>query len=184
MKEKIVKVALKIFSSKGFHGTSIREISAAANVSLPTIYYYFKDKTNLFEEVVANEFFKLHKKMQVGIKPTGSNPAHSYAQGIIAAKRLNKYERDVLAMAIKVGLGFDGVGSIHERIRMWEKERNDQNKSFLSKFVNIDFELEEDFVSLLVDITEHMMIRIILLGEDIPDEAITKRFELLFKCIT
>lgn len=51
-KEIIIESALKLFSTKGFEGTSVREIAADAGVNVAMINYYFGSKEKLFESVV------------------------------------------------------------------------------------------------------------------------------------
>lgn len=51
-KEIIIQSALKLFSTKGFEGTSVREIATDANVNVAMINYYFVSKEKLFESVV------------------------------------------------------------------------------------------------------------------------------------
>ncbi len=51
-KEIIIESALKLFSTKGFEGTSVREIAADAGVNVAMINYYFGSKESLFESVV------------------------------------------------------------------------------------------------------------------------------------
>lgn len=51
-KEIIIESAIKLFSNKGFEGTSVREIAADAGVNVAMINYYFESKEKLFESVV------------------------------------------------------------------------------------------------------------------------------------
>ena len=51
-KETIIQSALKLFSTKGFEGTSVREIASDAGVNVAMINYYFTSKENLFKSVV------------------------------------------------------------------------------------------------------------------------------------
>jgi AcrR family transcriptional regulator len=51
-KQTIIDSALKLFSTKGFEGTSVREIAADADVNVAMINYYFLSKEKLFESVV------------------------------------------------------------------------------------------------------------------------------------
>jgi len=51
-KEIIIQSALKLFSAKGFEGTSVREIASDAGVNVAMINYYFTSKENLFKSVV------------------------------------------------------------------------------------------------------------------------------------
>ena len=43
----ILKSAAKIFAEKGFHHTSVRDISRATRMSLSGLYYYFTTKEEL-----------------------------------------------------------------------------------------------------------------------------------------
>ncbi len=56
-KERIERVATRLFALYGFDGTSIRRIVGEARVTKPVLYYYFKDKRSLYlsllEEAVA-----------------------------------------------------------------------------------------------------------------------------------
>ena len=56
-KARIAQVARRKFARRGFDATSIRQIVAEARVTKPVLYYYFKNKRDLFlsllEEAVA-----------------------------------------------------------------------------------------------------------------------------------
>ncbi len=47
-KDKVIKAAIRVFSKKGYDGASMREIAAAARLTKPMIYYYFKNKKCLY----------------------------------------------------------------------------------------------------------------------------------------
>lgn len=51
-KETIIESALRLFSTKGFEGTSVRDIATDAGVNVAMISYYFGSKEKLFESVV------------------------------------------------------------------------------------------------------------------------------------
>jgi AcrR family transcriptional regulator len=55
-KQRIIDSAITIFNSKGFDGTSIREIAQKANVNVSNISYYFKGKTGLLEFLIQTFF--------------------------------------------------------------------------------------------------------------------------------
>lgn len=56
----IIKTASKLFSKKGFNGTSIRDIATKSKVNIAAINYHFGNKENLFFEV----FKCAHKKFE------------------------------------------------------------------------------------------------------------------------
>jgi AcrR family transcriptional regulator len=51
-RERIIEAAERIFSIKGLHGASLREIARASNVNVNLIPYHFKDKAGLFVSVM------------------------------------------------------------------------------------------------------------------------------------
>lgn len=59
--KRIKEVAAEHFNTNGYHGTTIRNIAKDINCSLPMIYYY-KNKKELFDEIIKKEYFSLLKK--------------------------------------------------------------------------------------------------------------------------
>ncbi len=56
-KGKILKSALKLFSQKGYLGTTTKEIAKEANIAEVTLFRYFISKEKLFIEVLKNQSF-------------------------------------------------------------------------------------------------------------------------------
>jgi AcrR family transcriptional regulator len=56
--EQIVKGASKVFLEKGFHPTTIREISEAAGMSMGQLYHYVSSKDDIL--------FLIHRSLQIG----------------------------------------------------------------------------------------------------------------------
>jgi AcrR family transcriptional regulator len=52
-KQRILEIANKVFSEKGYSGTTTREIAAIAGVNELTIFRHFGKKENLFQEVIS-----------------------------------------------------------------------------------------------------------------------------------
>jgi AcrR family transcriptional regulator len=51
-KEKLVDTAIKLFSSKGYEATSVRDIAAAMNMTVSNIYHYFGSKEGLLRAIL------------------------------------------------------------------------------------------------------------------------------------
>ncbi|HUI60195.1 MAG TPA: helix-turn-helix domain-containing protein [Steroidobacteraceae bacterium] len=56
-RERILDVALELFTDQGFDGTSIREIAERIHISKPAIYYHFASK----EEILMALHMRLHE---------------------------------------------------------------------------------------------------------------------------
>jgi len=62
-KEKILSVAGSLFAKHGYDNTSIRDISKEAGVNLASINYHFKNKLNLYKEVMNASMVSLELKI-------------------------------------------------------------------------------------------------------------------------
>ncbi|HZX11366.1 MAG TPA: TetR/AcrR family transcriptional regulator [Acidobacteriota bacterium] len=106
-REKILRVAKKVFARKGFDGARVDEIAQKAKVNKALIYYYFKSKEEILEEIM-KQFLeesldrkgslverqrKKEPKKQVGPKEL----IESFAEGIF---NLFKGNEDVLRIII------------------------------------------------------------------------------------
>jgi len=52
-RRRILKVALKHFAEYGYPGASIQRIVTDAKITKPTLYYYFRNKKDLYQGLVA-----------------------------------------------------------------------------------------------------------------------------------
>ncbi len=59
MRQRIIEAAFRVFVRKGFKGTSNREIAQEAGISPGLIYWYFRNKEDLFRAVVEAKSFAL-----------------------------------------------------------------------------------------------------------------------------
>lgn len=59
-REEILSVALALFSEKGFHNVTIREIAGRAEFSTGTLYNLFESKEALFSELLREPAQKIH----------------------------------------------------------------------------------------------------------------------------
>lgn len=64
-KERLIESALAEFSEKGYAKASLRKICADAGVTTGALYFFFKDKEDLFAAIVAQPFDEL-KKLLLG----------------------------------------------------------------------------------------------------------------------
>lgn len=72
-REQLVDVGRKLFAAKGFEGTSVEEIAAAAGVSKPVIYEHFGGKEGLYAVVVDREIDALLSAVTQTLTSTGTS---------------------------------------------------------------------------------------------------------------
>lgn len=71
-KGKILSVALELFAKKGYHATSISQISQKAKISKGLMYNYFASKEKLLDEIMEhgfNSLTELEYKVRKGVDP-------------------------------------------------------------------------------------------------------------------
>ena len=61
-KQKILDVSLKLFMQLGFENTYMDDIAQKVGITKPAVYYYFKDKQDLFE-AAAEQFLNQMAQM-------------------------------------------------------------------------------------------------------------------------
>lgn len=64
MKQRILKMAMKLFLEKGYENVTIRRIATKIEYSPATIYLYYKDKNEILYDLQVDGFEKLYKKQQ------------------------------------------------------------------------------------------------------------------------
>jgi AcrR family transcriptional regulator len=87
----IIEKALVLFSAHGYDGTGIQDITAAAGVTKPTLYYFFGSKDGLFEAVWETYFPLLETSL--GTYCTYEN-------------HIKDYENDVYGQLVRIVLVF------------------------------------------------------------------------------
>lgn len=178
LRKRIMEKAVALFSDKGYHGTSIREIAKAAECSLPMLYYYFKNKNDLYEEIVYVEFLKINEKLKSEL-PVHLHTKDIYTAYILQRKRLSEYEKAVYKMALKAWMCIEGNPEIQKKLKEWEESRIEFTKNLLKKHWG-DLEASDVFGSIFIRMLENMVDKIVLINEDMPDEQIRAEIYLIF----
>jgi AcrR family transcriptional regulator len=106
----ILRAALKLFSTRGYHGTSVRDIADAARVSTGNVYHQFPDKESLFNTLLEQYWDALgqpdlpfNKALAEGAFP---NDLEKLARGARAS--VDQYRRYVALIYVDV-VEFEGT---------------------------------------------------------------------------
>ncbi|MDF2595169.1 MAG: hypothetical protein K0R69_1510 [Clostridia bacterium] len=180
-REKILKESVRLFSDKGYHGTSMRDIASSSGCSLPTLYYYYKNKVDLFYEVAYKEFVLLIERLNAQVI-IGATVQETYFNAIKQRKELLSYDKAVYKLSLKVWLGFDGESKVRKDLIEWENGRVERTKKILERYVE-NKKMLPNFSNLFVRVMENVIEKIVLLDEEIPDEDIKNEIELLMKLL-
>ena len=66
----LLNAAFELFTSKGFHDTSIADIVAKAGIATGTFYLYFKDKTDIRNRLISSKATQLFRNACLKLNET------------------------------------------------------------------------------------------------------------------
>ena len=81
-KLKIERAALHLFTRKGFHGTTVREIAKKAGVSMGKLYIYYDTKEEIFIELVQRMGAKMEVLRQERIDSSADVPRSPFDEDV------------------------------------------------------------------------------------------------------
>lgn len=178
LRKRIKEVAVEHFNTNGYHGTTIRNIAKDVNCSLPMIYYYYKNKKELFDEIIKKEFFCLLKKQASHLKI--DNVVDFYTQFIYALNSLSSYDKQLYRLGIKVYLSFDGDEELMNLMDEWEKSIIPRHRQILKPYVkNVDNEVTA--VRTLIHLLETMIINIVVKNRSLPEDEIREEISIVLQ---
>ena len=71
-REQILSVSTQLFARHGYDRVTMRDISTAVGVTLPTIYHHFKDKENLYREVELESYGGMKNRLLSALEDDAS----------------------------------------------------------------------------------------------------------------
>lgn len=128
-RETILRAALKLFSTVGYHGTTVRDIAQAAKVSTGNVYHQFSDKESIFRELL-DEYFEQVASPEYPMNQAlaaGAFPNDMAALARAARDSVAKYRPYVALIYVDV-VEFDG-----SHIRRFYSEIADRFGAFLAQ---------------------------------------------------
>src|SRR5215471_5926289 len=84
-KEKILDAAEKLFGMNGFDATSLRDITAEAQVNLAAVNYHFQSKEALMESVISRRIQPVNRRRLELLDSAGENPTVEQVIGAFLA---------------------------------------------------------------------------------------------------
>ena len=119
-KDKILKVSLKLFASKGFKATTVRDIAGVMGVKQSALYNHFKNKDEILETLISNLTSSAIVTLFEG---KDSQVLHKQGKSLLAS----------IATTFKL-IGFDGQNEALYRLLMQEIFRNERIREIYSEY--------------------------------------------------
>lgn len=84
VRNRVIKAALHAFALHGFEGARLKDIAAAADISLPLLVYHFESKENLWETAMRQAAGLLDERIRDLNAATNLSPTDKLRQLVIA----------------------------------------------------------------------------------------------------
>jgi AcrR family transcriptional regulator len=111
--EFILRTAARIFAEKGYHPTTMRDISRATRVSLAGLYYYCKSKEELLFLIQDNCFGRVLARLEERLRETG-DPAERLR--VVVENHLSFFAANMAEMKVLSHEADALAGELHERV--------------------------------------------------------------------
>ncbi|MFX0037927.1 MAG: TetR/AcrR family transcriptional regulator [Promethearchaeota archaeon] len=162
-KEKILKIAIKMFEKDGFNKTYVNEIAAKAEVSIGTLYYHFpQGKLSIFQEIgkaSTSDYTPKLKKYGFSIENEYDTITDALKDLIFALVKIHSEERDfILAIQAEFFSKLDEYLKIKEEIATKEQGYA-QIEAFLKPFRDLISKFPKD--GLVLDGKEIQVFKVI-----------------------
>ena len=175
---RIKEVAVEHFNTNGYHGATIRNIAKDVDCSLPMIYYYYKNKKELFDEIIKKDFFDIVKKQAFSSK--SSNIIDFYTKFVYDLNTLSNYDKKVYRLGIKVYLSFDGDEELMNLMDEWEKSILPRHLEILRSYTK-DIKNEKAVVRTLVHLLETLIENIVVKNRYLPEDEIREEISIVLQ---
>ncbi len=176
LKDSIKEVSVRLFSEKGFHATTIREIAKESECSLPMLYYYYKSKEELFYEVAYREYVSLTGRLFETLDTNGMIQDVCF-DAIRQRKELSVYDKAAFKLSMKTWLGLNGNLEVSKALNDYVEEQMKKIKVFITGYYG-NTEEGRTRCGIILRVIENMIEKIILFDEDIPEEVIKRELEV------
>ena len=165
-RQQLLLAALKSFADRGYAATSVQEIVDAAQVSKPALYYYFKDKAELFQALVDHAHDERLRLMQEAAN-RGQTIAEKLEEVVATIFEFSLRNRELMRLAFATAFAAEGEapGDTHC------KEKGRRNFEFLRSLIeggqasgqlSRDFTADELTMGIYGQLNSYVMIRLLV----------------------
>jgi AcrR family transcriptional regulator len=124
-RDKILYSALEIFSEKGYNTSSISEICKKAEITKGALYWHFKDKLDLYQQLIDVIIKGIIDEATVLIKDAGSplERLRLFNKNMLYLIQTNEFYQKSLLMFLRE-LRSDRIADLHESIDVLDEQYN------------------------------------------------------------
>jgi AcrR family transcriptional regulator len=114
-RERILEAAARAFAKGGFHGTSLKEVAAAAGMRAPSLLHHFPSKEALFDAVIRRAYARIEEPL-AQVLSSGAAPREMLGgvlETLAAFEADHRELLDVLNAEI-LGPGRHGIAAVRD----------------------------------------------------------------------
>ena len=173
-RDQVLRAALKKFAECGYAGTSVQDIVDAAEVTKPTLYYYFPNEAGLYQALLDYAHDERLRLMQEAAAGCESLP-EKLTEVITALFEFLKDHRELIRLAFSTA--FAAPGEIPTEIRYLDKcVRNFDFMRTLIKQGLAEGALNRRFTSKELTMSIYGLINMYVMGQFFrPEETLTRK---------
>jgi TetR/AcrR family transcriptional regulator len=165
-RRQLLQAALKSFAERGYAATSVRQIVAAAGVSKPALYYYFKDKAGLFDALVDQAHDQRYGLIQEAAQ-RGQGLAEKIEEIATAIFDFSVRNRDLMRLAFATAFSASGKAPgqtkcLEKGKRTFEFIRSLMEAGQVSGELDRRFSVEELAMGIYGQLNSHVMVRLLV----------------------
>jgi AcrR family transcriptional regulator len=176
LRTRIKEVAVEHFNCSGYHGTTIRNIAREVNCSLPMIYYYYKSKKELFDEIIRKDYLELLKGLAMPLEMNSA--VDFYTEFVYSLNSLSRHDRHIYRLGIKVYLSFDGDEDHIQAMENYEESVFIRHAEILKPYLLSPANCAV-VVRTLIHLLDTLIIEIVVKGRHMPKEDIRAEISLV-----
>lgn len=165
-RRQLLQAALKSFADRGYAATSVRQIVQGADVSKPTLYYYFKDKAGIFDALVDQAHDERYRLMQEAAQ-RGQSLAEKLEEIATAIFDFSVRNRDLMRLAFATAFAASGKAPgqtkcLEKGKRTFEFFRSLIAAGQASGELDRRFSLDELAMGIYGQLNSHVMVRLLV----------------------
>jgi AcrR family transcriptional regulator len=165
-RRQLLQAALKSFADFGYAATSVRHIVDAAHVSKPALYYYFKDKADLFDALVDQAHDERYRLMQEAAQ-RGNSLAQKLEEIATAIFEFSVQNRELMRLAFATAFAASGEAPGHTKCREKGKRAFEFFRSLIeqgqaSSELDPRFTVDELAMGIYGQLNSHIMVRLLV----------------------
>ena len=128
--EFILRTSARIFAEKGYHPTTMRDISRATQVSLAGLYYYCKSKEELLFLIQDNCFGRVLARLEERLRET-SDPVERFR--VVVENHLSFFAANMAEMKVLSHEADALAGELHDRVSTKKQQYTRRVRSILAE---------------------------------------------------